>query len=325
VELVAAFAFGVLAAAAWAAFALRRRPPPGSARLQIGLAVAVAAWLLPGVYLWSTVNLLHPRYLESITPAIAAAAGIGLASLVRLASLRVAGVACLAAGLALTTLVALQRAALGGLGTVVVAAAALAVVAAALSRAGIRVLVPVACALAIVAVLVPPLHNSLARVRGHSTDSGFPGSMSPKTTARLSRYLRAHQDGRRYELAASSWNTALPIIVRDARPVLALTSVLQRPVVSVGKLRALVKAGEVRYVMIAGGCGTAVPSHLSRCPATVAWARRHSVDVTRKAGINQKGLLWRLRSRAAVERRSSIRRHSRSRATRAAHRRARGG
>ena len=69
----------------------------------------------------------------------------------------------------------------------------------------------------------------------------------------------------------------------------------RRPVLSVRQLRARARAGEVRYVLIPGHCGTTPPSHLPRCPATVAWARRHAVDVTRAAGVREHGLLWRLR------------------------------
>jgi 4-amino-4-deoxy-L-arabinose transferase-like glycosyltransferase len=327
VELVAALLFGVLAAMASLAFGLRRPPPPAGARLGIALAVAVAAWIVPGIVLWSSVQQLHARYLESVTPAIAAAAGIGIAALVRLASLRVAGTVLLAGALAGSAAFAVHRAALGGLTTLVVLASVAAVALAAAAGRGrsLRMLGPVACALAIAAVLAAPLHTSLAVVRNHASDSGFPGALPQSTVDRLSAYLRRHQHHARYELAVSSWASAGQIVVHDARPVLALTSVARKPLVTIRELRSLVKAHELRYVLITGHCGTTPPSHLPRCPATVAWVRRHAVDVTHRAGIREKGLLWRLRGRAAAERRTARRRHRRRRATRAHRRTARGG
>src|SRR5205823_2923504 len=134
-ELVAAIVFGGLAAAVAASFALERRPPPEGSRLKLALGWATAVWLVPGIILWSSVHQLHARYLESVTPAVAAALGIGLASLVRFASRQVAGIVCLAAALAVSVAFALHRAALGGTAGLIVAAAALAVATAAVALA----------------------------------------------------------------------------------------------------------------------------------------------------------------------------------------------
>jgi len=68
----------VLAALALGAFALivlvRRR----AQRLQRATATGVYVWLLSGVVLFSAMARLHPRYVESFTPAVAAAIGIGI-------------------------------------------------------------------------------------------------------------------------------------------------------------------------------------------------------------------------------------------------------
>jgi 4-amino-4-deoxy-L-arabinose transferase-like glycosyltransferase len=327
-EVVAALVFGGLAAALAATFAMRRRPPPPDARVKLALGAATAAWLIPGLVLWSSVHQLHARYLESVDPAFALAIGIGIATLVRVASREVLGVVCLAAALAVSTAFTFHRAHLGGLSGLVVVAAVLAVAATAAACATGRMraaAVPVASALAIVAVLAAPLHVSVALVRDRASDSGFPGALPAKTADRLGRYLVAHQGRARYELAASSWDSAVQLIVRDARPVLALTTVDRRPVVKVSRLRQLVRAGDVRYVLIAGHCGTAVLSHVRRCPAPVAWVRRHAVDVTRRAGVHERGLLWQLRAPAAQRTGTATRPHLRRRATRAGHRRARHG
>src|SRR5206468_543549 len=152
-ELVAAIAFGTLAAAA---AILRRGPPPP--RLQIGLAVAVAAWLIPGFIALSSVSQLHERYIESISAPIAAALGIGVASLLRLAAERALGIACFAVALGVSVVFTFERAHLGGTATVIVLAAILAIAAAAAARATrLAVAVPIACALAGVALLAAPL------------------------------------------------------------------------------------------------------------------------------------------------------------------------
>ncbi|MDX6664760.1 MAG: hypothetical protein QOG68_966, partial [Solirubrobacteraceae bacterium] len=55
---------------------------PARSRLAFAFALAVVIWLGTGVALLSYVTLLHARYLEMVTPAVAAAIGLGLASLV---------------------------------------------------------------------------------------------------------------------------------------------------------------------------------------------------------------------------------------------------
>jgi hypothetical protein len=60
---------------AFALVALARR---GAGRVQRAVAVGVMVWLLTGVVLFSEMTRLHPRYVESFTPAVAAAFGIGV-------------------------------------------------------------------------------------------------------------------------------------------------------------------------------------------------------------------------------------------------------
>jgi 4-amino-4-deoxy-L-arabinose transferase-like glycosyltransferase len=79
VPLFAALCFGALALVLYAGSRRTTR------RLATALAVAVAAWLVLGVGVLSAMNHMPVRYLEAVTPAIAAALGIGVVMAVRAA------------------------------------------------------------------------------------------------------------------------------------------------------------------------------------------------------------------------------------------------
>src|SRR5262249_4947680 len=86
----AAFTLGV----AGAVVAVRRPVD----RVALAGAVAFGVWLLVGVALLSHMQRLEPRYLETITPAIAAVAGAGLSSAARRRGVLIAAVAVAGGG-----------------------------------------------------------------------------------------------------------------------------------------------------------------------------------------------------------------------------------
>ncbi len=108
----------------------------------------------------------------------------------------------------------------------------------------------------------------------------------------LSAYLRAHQDGARYELAAESATAIGSLIVQDARPVLVLTTYNARVFTPVPKLQRLIAEGQVRYAFLNTFCTGAVQSTNPACSAPVRWVRAHGTDVSRKAGLRHGGLLY---------------------------------
>jgi hypothetical protein len=114
--------------------------------------------------------------------------------------------------------------------------------------------------------------------------------MPPAEVAQLSRFLIAHQHGARYELASPTVARAAPLIVRDGRPVLMLTSIKGRPLLGAGRLAQLVASGQVRYALLGGGCPA---SGAGRCAPAVRWAVGHAHDVGPAAGV-PRGLLYRL-------------------------------
>ena len=168
---------------------------------------------------------------------------------------------------------------------------------------------PVTAAVVVAALtaglLAWPLVTSLRLARSGAEDSQTLGAFPRGEVASLSRYLRAHQGSGRYELASADTIIAGPIVARDGRPVLMLTSWLGRPFTTAATLEHLVRRGDVRYLLLAElGCRS--PSAPSCSPAA-QWAVRHSTDVSREAGLGPSRTLLRLSAdRGAVTVRRSV-------------------
>jgi 4-amino-4-deoxy-L-arabinose transferase-like glycosyltransferase len=289
IELLAALVLGSLA------LVLLARRGAG-ASLQTAFVAFLAAWLVPVFLLFSAVHLLHLRYLEALTPPVAATLGIALAALTAAASRRRLAAGGLLLGLAIVTAYAL---AIGGKGVpehlvslLAVSGAALVLAVAAGRGPRAHPALAVAGALALVGVLAGPLARTNAVVSRNESDSGHPGDMPAADLRSLAQFLAPRTRGVRYELASAFYARAAPLIARDGRPVIPLTSVMRRPVVSTAFLARAVRQGQVRYILIGGSCGGRSPSAVAKCPASVRWARAHSVEVSRKAHL-QRGLLFR--------------------------------
>ncbi len=69
------------------------------------------------------------------------------------------------------------------------------------------------------------------------TDAGYVGALPSEEQRLVSAYLRAHQGGARYELAAESATQIGSLIVQDARPVLILTTYDARVFTTVAELQ----------------------------------------------------------------------------------------
>ncbi len=211
-----------------------------SDRLRRAVAIGVFVWLLTGVVLFSQMARLHPRYVESFTPAVAAMFGIGVA---------------LVAG------------------------------------AGGRVRW---LALPLTALLAIPLVASVEAVKNSTSDAGNVGALNAEEQRALSAYLIAHQAGARYELAAGSATTVASLIVQDQRPVLMLTSYNGRPLTNPSQLQALAARGQVRYAFLDSHCGPHTAKTAAGCALAARWVRAHGVDVSLRAGLRSRGILWQL-------------------------------
>jgi 4-amino-4-deoxy-L-arabinose transferase-like glycosyltransferase len=290
--LFAALVFGAIALLrSWRAL-LRLGPAPSeAATLRRAGVVALALWLLTGFVLFSAAGRVHPRYLEAFSPAVAATLGIGIVALAVRARSR-AGAVELAAALAAvaveTLLVTRLKGAVGvALALGVVAAAATAAVV--LLAARVERLLPywprwwltaAATLGSLAAVLALPAGRDLQLIRNSSGDAAASPQLRSSLVVALSRYLRAHQDGARYEVAASAPSLVAQLIVHDARPVTLLTTYEARPLVGLAALQARIRAGDVRYVLASGRCPVPPYRLLPQCSAAVTWVRAHGRDVT---------------------------------------------
>ena len=269
----------VLGAGAAVVYLVRRREGGRVDRLQLAGAVFFGTWLVLGIGLLSHMQRLQPRYLEAVTPAIAAVVGAGLAWLVAAAGQgRRLGTAALA--------VAVAGVALGGVllasppawaVPVAVAAAAGCVAVALLRRAPARM--TLLAVLGLVAVLAVPASGAISVARQHQSNAGVPLHTNPARLAALSRFLIAHQGSARYEVVSPSVVRAAPLIIRDARPVLMLTSLYGRTLLDGARLQQLVAGGQARYILGRPACSR------SGCADVIRWARAHTRDVSAAAGL----------------------------------------
>ena len=147
-------------------------------------------------------------------------------------------------------------------------------------------------------VLALPGATSVSAAGRGVSDSGRPGWMSPARVLALSTYLRAHQGTARFEFASLSPAKAGPLVVRDARPVMILTSQGGRGLVGTGTLASAVRAGDVRYALVGATCSPRSSNRLTGCSAQARWIRAHGTDVSRAAGQPHRGLLYRLTATA---------------------------
>jgi 4-amino-4-deoxy-L-arabinose transferase-like glycosyltransferase len=267
-------------------------------RLSLAYAAGLGLWLLTGIALFSDMARLHPRYVEGLVPAVAATLGIGIAwasqprGRLRPAVLLVA----------LAASVYYAERLMYGTPTVwwiAFFAALAALLAAALARvpalpARLRaVLAPgIVLVLSLCAMLALSLNTDLRAIHDHVTDAGEVGALPGEELEPLSKYLRAHQRGARYEVAAQSATQIGALIVRDGRPVVVLTSYGARVFTTTAQLKRLIAKGEVRYAFLNSPC----PHHLSpnnpACSAPAQWVRAHGTDVSREAKLRRGKTLW---------------------------------
>jgi 4-amino-4-deoxy-L-arabinose transferase-like glycosyltransferase len=269
-------------------------------RMSIAVGAGLGLWLLTGIVLFSHMARLHPRYVEGLVPAVAATLGIGAAwaSEARGRARPIVLVVALAIvvyygeRLLFGTTSEWWISLLGALGALTLAALARwpAVPAGARSAmAPVGVL-----ALTLCAVLSISVGTDITAIGDHVTDAGYVGALPVHEQQALSKYLRAHQGTARYEVAAQSATQIGGLIVKDARPVVILTSYGARVFTGVSKLKRLIAAGEVRYAFLNSPCPHRMAAKNPACSAPAQWIRAHATDVSRSAGLGRGKVLWRL-------------------------------
>jgi hypothetical protein len=266
------------------------------ARIRRAAAFGLTIWLATGIVLFSHMIRLHPRYVEGFTPPVAAVLGIGVAwvtatgSWARLALL--AGVLALGVyytehllyGTPVTWWVALA-AAIAALALALAVRAPLPARLTRLASAGVL-------AMTLVSVLAISMDADVSAIENHVTDAGYVGALPTEQQDAVSAYVRAHNDGARYELAAESATQIGSLIVKDAEPILVLTTYSGRVFTSVVKLKHVIAEGKIRYAFLTSFCPKRIESSDPACSAPAIWIRAHGTDVSRRAGLQEDKLLW---------------------------------
>jgi hypothetical protein len=149
-------------------------------------------------------------------------------------------------------------------------------------------------ALAVIAIAPFMLARDLRLIRHHNGDQALSPSIPSSVVGSLSNYLRANQGGARYEVASSAPSLVAPLIIRDGRPVVLLTTVDARPLTTLSRLQALAASGQVRYVLTRGRCPVPRNHKLAACSAAIEWVMAHGQDVSAQAAPGQSQLLYRI-------------------------------
>ena len=145
--------------------------------------------------------------------------------------------------------------------------------------AGLRVLaLRIVLGCAGIGLLVASLSKDAYLIRRDRSDS----LLTDFSTPALSRYLRAHRNGTRYEVAGANINDVTGLIARDGLPVLVLNSI-DGPLTRTKRLQAQVAGGRVRFYLVASH-----PCHSGRhCPYDQVWAYAHSIPVPGQPGLRR--------------------------------------
>ncbi len=148
----------------------------------------------------------------------------------------------------------------------------------------------------LVALLSFPVARDIGLIRGHTGVQAAAPEFAPGLVSALSVYLRDHQTRARYEFAATAPSIAAPLIIKDVRPILLLTTVDARPLVTLAGLRAAIAAHEVSYVVMHGHCPHPPFHLLAACSAAARWVEANGRDVTASIGYPalRTGVLFRV-------------------------------
>ena len=267
-------------------------------RVRRAAAAGLSVWLLTGLILFSHMARLHPRYVEGFTPAVAAFLGIGLAwacttrGRLALAALVVSMIVTVyyAERLLFGTPAVWWVVLLGALAAIALGAAAMV-----LWRPGTRgalLASSATLAAALVSVLAVGVKADITSIHDKVSDAGFVGQLPGDVEVPMSAYLRRHMDGAKYEVAAESATQIGSLIVKDALPVAVLTTYNARVYTTVGKLKRMIAAGQVRYAYLSTFCTSHASTVNAACAKPVVWIREHGTDVSSQAGLPRHKLLY---------------------------------
>ncbi|HEY7951434.1 MAG TPA: glycosyltransferase family 39 protein [Solirubrobacteraceae bacterium] len=128
-----------------------------------------------------------------------------------------------------------------------------------------------------IGLLAASLNKDVYVIHRARTDS----VLTDFSTPRLSRYLRAHRRGVRYEVASANVNDVVGLIARDEEPVLVLNSV-DGSLTKTNTLQTQVAQGRVRFYYAPRACVSG-----RHCPSNELWANAHSTPVPGQPGLRR--------------------------------------
>jgi hypothetical protein len=228
------------------------------------LAAGILVWFLTGLIAFSAMERLQPRYLEAFAPAVCATLGLSVGILWR-GGLGWDGVGRGSSGR-------------GGPGRSGPGRSGPGRGQASTDRAGRRIALRGALVCLGAGLLAVSCNKDAYIVDRARSDS----LLTDFTTPALSRYLRAHRTGARYEVASANVNDTIGIVARDGLPVLVLNSV-DGSLTRTAQLRADVALGLVRFYFAALHTCHKGP----HCAGNQVWAYAHSFPVAGQPGLRR--------------------------------------
>lgn len=272
-SLLGLLALGALLAKGREHLRARLRSPPGR------LAVGIVLWFLTGLVAFSAMQRLQARYLEAFAPAVCAVFGLSLSVLWHngLGAHRSTGTQ------GNRSIHGCQDAHENprerrGSGSP--------------ARWGLRIFL--AClGLGLLAASLSKDAYLIHRARSDSLLTDF-------STPALSRYLRTHRAGARYEVASANVNDVVGLIAHDGLPVLVLNSV-DGSLTPMRSLQAFVAQDRVRFYFDPRACHSG-----GHCPGNEIWAYAHSTPITGQPALRRFTTTPRARLRSAQLRASPL-------------------
>jgi 4-amino-4-deoxy-L-arabinose transferase-like glycosyltransferase len=119
-----------------------------------------------------------------------------------------------------------------------------------------------------------------ARSGARAGDAGGTGGLGggSQVTSAMITYLKKHQDGAAWLVAVASDQTAAQIILESGQPVISMGGWSGTDgAMTLAKLKSLVKAGKLHYVMISGDGGQSTSSEIA------TWVKKHGTAVAASA------------------------------------------
>ncbi|HXC45134.1 MAG TPA: glycosyltransferase family 39 protein [Solirubrobacteraceae bacterium] len=215
------------------------------------LAIGISVWFATGVIVFSAMERLQPRYLEAFAPAVCAVFGLSFGVLWNggLGSRRRGGESASAAALGSG-----ERGSPGA--------------------TALRIVL-VCLGIGLLAISLSKDSYIVGRARTDSLLTDF-------STPSLSRYLIAHRNGTRYEVASANVNDVIGLIARDGQSVLVLNSV-DGSLTPTKSLEAQVAGGHVRFYL----AGPHTCHEGRHCAGNQIWAYSHSTSVPGQPGLRR--------------------------------------